>query len=96
MALEEGASETEAALFSILNGSFNSITSVGGGNKDLGGIQSLPQNVKTALQEGNSPVVMEYVKSVVQEVGEGQLQRWFEKTMRSIYDPNVKFGSLSD
>ena len=55
MALEEGASETEAALFSILNGSFNSITSVGGGNKDLGGIQSLPQNVKTALQEGNSP-----------------------------------------
>lgn len=96
MALEEGASETEAALFSILNGSFNSITSVGGGNKDLGGIQSLPQNVKTALQEGNSPVVMEYAKSVVQEVGEGQLQRWFEKTMRSIYDPNVKFGSLSD
>ena len=96
MALEEGASETEAALFSILNGSFNSITSVGGGNKDLGGIQSLPQNVKTALQEGNSPVVMEYVKSVAQEVGEGQLQRWFEKTMRSIYDPNVKFGSLSD
>ena len=96
MALEEGASETEAALFSILNGSFNSITSVGGGNKDLGGIQSLPQNVKTALQEGNFPVVMEYAKSVVQEVGEGQLQRWFEKTMRSIYDPNVKFGSLSD
>ena len=96
MALEEGASETEAALFSILNGSFNSITSVGGGNKDLGGIQSLPQNVKTALQEGSSPVVMEYAKSVVQEVGEGQLQRWFEKTMRSIYDPNVKFGSLSD
>ena len=96
MALEEGASETEAALFSILNGGFNSITSVGGGNRDLGGIQSLPQNVKTALQEGNSPVVMEYVKSVVQEVGEGQMQRWFEKTMRSIYDPNVKFGSLSD
>ena len=96
MALEEGASETEAALFSILNGGFNSITSVGGGNKDLGGIQSLPQNVKTALQEGNSPVVMEYTKSVVQEIGEGQLQRWFEKTMRSIYDPNVKFGSLSD
>ena len=96
MALEEGASETEAALFSILNGGFNSITSVGGGHKDLGGIQSLPQNVKTALQEGNSPVVMEYAKSVVQEIGEGQLQRWFEKTMRSIYDPNVKFGSLSD
>ena len=96
MALEEGASETEATLFSILNGGFNSITSVGGGHKDLGGIQSLPQNVKTALQEGNSPVVMEYVKSVVQEVGEGQLQRWFEKTMRSIYDPTVKFGSLSD
>ena len=96
MALEEGASETEAALFSILNGGFNSITSVGGGNRDLGGIQSLPQNVKTALQAGNSPVVMEYVKSVVQEVGEGQMQRWFEKTMRSIYDPNVKFGSLSD
>lgn len=96
MALEEGATETEAALFSILNGGFNSITAVGGGNKDLGGIQSLPQNVKTALQGGDSPVVMEYAKSVVQEVGEGQLQRWFEKTMRSIYDPNVKLGSLSD
>lgn len=92
-ALDEGATESEAALYSMLYGSLASLVEVGGADEALGGMQKLPKNVQKALANGKVKPVLEYIKSIVSEVGEENVQGVLERGLKSTYTDVPIFGT---
>ena len=94
-ALKDGADETEASLYAVLNGCFNAMIEVGGADEGLGGIQKLPSEVREALSSGDRALVLDYVKSIVEEIGEEELQGIMERGLKSLYQ-DVELGSTEN
>ena len=92
-AIENGASEIEATLYAAVNSSYNAMIEVGGSDEGLGGMQLLPKEVKEALQSGRSGIVMDWVKSVGQEIGEEELQGIMERGLKQIYTDVPAFST---
>lgn len=84
-AQEEGASPAEATLYAVLNGAWNAMIEVGGGDEALGGMQALPGDVREALARGDRNVLLDYAKSVVGEVNEEEWQGFIERGLKAIY-----------
>lgn len=84
-AIADGASETEATLYAVLNGSFNAMIEVGGADEALGGMQNVPKDVRDALLSGDKNLVLKWIKETGQEIGEEEFQNFVEKGFRGIY-----------
>lgn len=84
-ALADGATETDATAYAILNGAFNATTEVGGSDEMLGGLQKLPQKLKDALAKGDKSVVWQIIKSIPGEASEEIVQGMGESGLKSFY-----------
>ena len=76
-AKEEGMSDEDAGLYGLVNGFFNALVEIGGGDEALGGIQNLPMRLQ---QQGGKHAVVEWFKDAVlgeakEEVIQGALER---------------------
>ena len=94
-ALQDGATEAEATIYALLNGGFGTIVEMGGG------LEALPAEVQSAIARGNKGLVLDYAKSIAQEIGEEELQGILERGLKSGYqntalysesDPNAVFN----
>ena len=88
-ALQDGATEAEATIYALLNGSFGTIVEMGGG------LEALPAEVQSAIARGNKGLVLDYAKSIAQEIGEEELQGILERGLKSGYQ-NTALYSESD
>ncbi len=95
-AVENGASEIEATLYAAVNSSYNAMIEVGGSDEGLGGMQLLPKEVKGALENGRTGIVMDWVKSVGQEIGEEELQGIMERGLKQIYTDVPAFSTTDE
>ena len=95
-ALEDGATEEEASLYALILGYANATIEVGGSDEGLGGIQKLPQKVRTAIEKGDKSVVLQWVKSTLGEAKEEVVQGATEKALRGIYADDVPLYSKTD
>ena len=95
-AIESGASEIEATLYAAVNSSYNAMIEVGGSDEGLGGMQMLPKEVREAIQTGKSGIVMDWVKSVGQEIGEEELQGIMERGLKQIYTDVPTFSTTDE
>lgn len=95
-ALADGATEDEANLYALINGYANATIEVGGSDEGLGGIQKLPQKVRTAIEKGDKSVVMQWVKSTLSEAKEEVVQGATEKALRGIYADDAPLYSKTD
>ena len=86
-ALKEGATPVEATLYATVNSVYNAMIEVGGADEAAGGMEALPKQIADAMKngEGFKEAAMDYVKSIVGEVGEEELQRFFEEGLKSTY-----------
>ena len=91
-ALADGATEEEAALYSLLYGTWAATVEVGGGDEAAGGLQKLPKQLKKALAAGDKSTVLKIAKSTAGEVGEEWLQGILESGFKSMYQPTPIWG----
>lgn len=78
-ALDNGLSDSDAALYAMVNGFFNAMIEIGGGDSEMGGINRLPAQLREALESGNMNVVVSIAKSMFgegwEEVQQGIMER---------------------
>ena len=78
-ALDNGLSDSDAALYAMVNGFFNAMIEIGGGDSEMGGINRLPAQLREALESGNMKVVVSIAKSMFgegwEEVQQGIMER---------------------
>ena len=78
-ALDQGMSDSDAALYGMVNGFFNAVIEIGGGDESLGGINRLPAQLREALESGNMGAVVSIAKSMFgegwEEVQQGIMER---------------------
>lgn len=91
-ALADGASESEAALYSLLYSVWASTVEVGGGSENMGGLQKLPEQLRKALAAGDKSTVLKIVKSTLGEVGEENIQGILESGFKTMYQPTPIWG----
>lgn len=95
-ALNRGATEDEATMYALLNGVFNATVEVGGGDEEMGGLQSLPAEVRQAIESGDPSIALSVLRSIPSEIGEEVVQGIGESGLRSTYDPNVELFSTEN
>ena len=88
-AIADGASKDEAELYALINGTYNTLVEMGGLDEALGGMQSLPKQVREALEKGNKNVVLQYVRNIASEAGEEVIQGMGERGLKTIYTDDV-------
>lgn len=92
-ALDEGANEEEAMLYSMLYGSTAATIEVGGADEALGGIQKLPNNIRAALEKGQAKPVVAWLRGMLSEAGEEVSQGVFERGLKSVYTDVPIYGT---
>lgn len=93
-AKQDGADDGQALTYAILNGVANTVTELGGADTALGGLQNLPSWLKNAIEKGDKSLLLNYAKSVGEEVSEELIQGILGRGFKSLYsdvplyDPN--------
>lgn len=93
-AKQDGADDGQALTYAILNGVANTVTELGGADTALGGLQNLPSWLKNAIEKGDKSLLLNYAKSVGEEVSEELIQGILSRGFKSLYsdvplyDPN--------
>lgn len=92
-AKQDGADDLQALAYAALNSAATTVTELGG-LSEFGGLQKLPEWVQNAVKKGNKSLLLNYVKSVGEEVSEEIIQGVLGRGLKSIYtdvplyDPN--------
>lgn len=92
-AKQDGADDLQALAYAALNSAATTVTELGG-LSEFGGLQKLPEWVQNAIKKGNKSLLLNYVKSVGEEVSEEIIQGVLGRGLKSIYtdvplyDPN--------
>ena len=71
-ALDDGATESAATIYALLNAGFGTIVEMGGG------LEAMPEQLVNALKGGNTSFALEYAKDIAHEIGEEEIQRVLE------------------
>jgi len=82
-AAESGMSPSDAAIYTMINGFFNAVIEVGGGDETLGGIQTFPMRLQQLEEQGGKKAVVEWFKDSV--LGEG-----LEEVAQGVFERGVK------
>lgn len=82
-AAESGMSPRDAAIYTMINGFFNAVIEVGGGDDTLGGIQTFPMRLQQLEEQGGKKAVVEWFKDSV--LGEG-----LEEVAQGVFERGVK------
>lgn len=94
-ALENGANQDEAMLFTLFASALNSAVEVGGAT-GAGGFQSLPEDLIRAAKSGKS-ALWEWFKSSLEEGGEEVVQGIISNlTAKAVYDSDRALYSTDD
>ena len=83
-AKEDGMSDTDAAMYSMLYGYVSAMVEVGGTSEIAGGLQ---QQAKEVVKGGKGviPGIWDYAKSIIGEMGEENTQGMLERGLKSFF-----------
>lgn len=84
-AKQDGVDDLQALTYAVLNGAATAASELGGVDIALGGTQSLPQWIKTAIEKGDKSLLLNYAKSIGEEASEEIIQGIMGRGLKSIY-----------